>query len=39
VQQAAKKATVNMAMEDLEALGITKQEILDVLNKEAEPRE
>jgi hypothetical protein len=33
VQEAAKRATVHMAIEDLEALGIMKQEILDILNK------
>jgi hypothetical protein len=33
VQQAAKRATVHTAMEDLESLGITKQEILDILSR------
>jgi hypothetical protein len=33
VAQAAKQATVHTAIEDLEALGIMKQEILDILNK------
>jgi hypothetical protein len=33
VEQAAKRATVHTVMEDLETLGITKQEILHILNK------
>jgi hypothetical protein len=33
VQHAAKRATVNSALQDLDALGITKQEILDIIGR------